>query len=472
MNETEIRFPLELSDFEYYSYRDDSIDYPMVISFRTYLEGNVDVAAFENSLQAALHHHPLLRCVIQQTGREFKWLPISNPQPVLHCTSHDGADVPDDCPLVRIDLTHEPGARFELRSGPERSVLIAWFHHACVDGLGAIRFLADVFSEYGKRTATVRSDCPFRAIPDSSLLHQRGRCPKQVESFGKEKDWKEWLKGPSRFLLSRSYCISGNNSTKNRLDDSQNILHTAVLPRATLLRLKSLSVAKQVTTNDVCMVAFLQQIHEWTRFTMDATANDLFRILMPVSMRTPDLEAISAANVLSYVFHSFRRNECLSPESLLKVIHIRTADMIHGNEGAVLLKLLSMVRRVPGLFQMSRWLQPAFATAVLTNVGDLKRIFGHGFPLKKGRVVAGNIVIQRIDGTGPLRKNTNVALCTGVYGGELVLNLRFNPETFSSDDATLFQSQFVNRMTHMADSDLLPMASRPVPKPSTVKELV
>ena len=132
--------------------------------------------------------------------------------------------------------------------------------------------------------------------------------------------------------------------------------------------------------------------------------------------------------------------------------------MIHSNEGAVLLKIFALVRRVPGLFRLSQWLQPSFATAVLANVGDLKRVFGNRFPLHKGRVVAGNVVIQRIDGIAPLRKNTNVAISFGVYGGELILNLRANPLALSENDAERFLDQVVSRLTSIAECQSLTLS--------------
>jgi NRPS condensation-like uncharacterized protein len=448
-------FPLDLSDFEYYTFRDDSVDHPMVIVLRFHLQGTLDAEVFQASLTETLHHNPLLRCRIDQTGRRLRWVPVEDASPRLDCTWHNTVDPPTDCPTARFDLTKESGARFELRISPQKSVLVVWFHHACVDGIGAIRFLADVFAVYGQRTANTEADSPRQSVPAPEILQLRGQCPSLNRADGTGKNWVDWLKGPSRFLFGRNYCIPSHGITRYSDCGPRNVLHSAVLPRKTFRQLKQLATSKQVSTNDLCMMVYLQQICDWTEADTNARDTDLLRILMPVTMRTPDHDAISAANVLSYVFQPFRRIDCRNPETLLAAIHTRTVDMIHSNEGAVLLKLLSIVRRVPGLFRLSQWLQPSFATAVLANVGELKRVFGSRFPMKKGRVVAGNVIIQQIDGIAPLRKNTNVAISFGGYGGELTLNLRANTQALSEADAMLFLDQVVSRLTALADSQSL-----------------
>ena len=455
MTDSDKLLPIDLTDFEYYTYVDDTPDHPMVMILRIHLEGSVDITAFSASLQTAVDHHPLLRSVISRSGRKLSWEIAESHEPSLTVSRFDDDSPPLDCPVIRFELTKEAGARFELRVCPNRSVLIAYFHHACVDGVGAIRFMADVFAEYGNLKAADDTERPELTRPDPDVLALRGACPELSHEAGNGKPWKEWLRGPSRFLLGRNYKIIGRPDQRERKSSPANVRHTSVLPRATVRRLRKLATARQVSTNDICMMVYLQQLAQWTQQHPRARDLDLFRVLMPVSMRTADHDRISAANVLSYVFQPFYRRDCRNAEALLSTIHRRTTEMIHGNEGTVLLKLFGLVRRVPGLLRISKWLQPSFATAVLANVGDLKRIFANRFPMKKGRVVAGNVVIQRIDGIAPLRKNTNVAISFGAYGGELILNLRADPSAFSEAEAVEFLREVTERLTNIADSQTL-----------------
>ncbi|MEO1981145.1 MAG: hypothetical protein ABGZ24_11560, partial [Fuerstiella sp.] len=188
-------FPIDLSDFEYYAYRDEITENPMVMVFRTHIDGPVDVEAFRTSVAEAICHHPLLRSVIDQTGNRLSWKLLDGHEPQLDCTFHDDEYPPANCPGAWLDLTREAGARFELRICPHRSVLISWFHHACVDGIGGIGFLSDVFALYGQKTAASEADRPEVQWPVPQVLLKRGAIPDLGGHGGKKKKWTEWLRG-------------------------------------------------------------------------------------------------------------------------------------------------------------------------------------------------------------------------------------------------------------------------------------
>ena len=185
---------------------------------------------------------------------------------------------------------------------------------------------------------------------------------------------------------------------------------------------------------------------DWTATDPTARPNDLFRILMPVSMRTPDHDEISAANVVSYVFHSYRRRQIRHTESLLAAIHHKSHQMLNRNEGAAMLRGFALTRWIPGLFDLSRKLQPDFASAVVTNVGEVRRLFENRFPLKQGKAVAGNVIIQSIDGVAPVRSNTNVTIAFGTYGGELFVHLNRNTRLFSKAEAEKLLAKVADRL--------------------------
>ena len=121
-------------------------------------------------------------------------------------------------------------------------------------------------------------------------------------------------------------------------------------------------------------MAFLQELQQWSADESSARPDDLFRVLMPVSMRTPDHDEISAANVVSYVFHSYRRRQLCHSESLLAAIHRKSYQMINRNEGAAMLHGFALTRWIPVLFRLSQKLQPNFASVVMTNVGEVRRV--------------------------------------------------------------------------------------------------
>jgi len=125
--------------------------------------------------------------------------------------------------------------------------------------------------------------------------------------------------------------------------------------------------------------------------------------------------------------------------------------MVTRNEGAAMLWGFAIARRIPGLFRFSRRVQPDFATTVLTNVGEVRRLFENRFPLKKGRAVAGNVVIQSVDGVAPVRENTNIAMAFGTYGGELIMHVSRNTRLFSEADVDQLLDALVDRITGLTE---------------------
>ncbi len=446
MSDADDIFPLPLSNFEYYAFRDDSPEYPMVMAFRTPFEGTLDETAFSKALHATLHENPLFRAVVDESFWRTQWRLLDDFEPSFTCSSYDQAYPPDNCPPRWIDLTKEAGAVFELRLSPTRGVLISHFHHACADGISAIRFLGDVFAHYGRMTAADEKQRPTIRKPDPTVLLKRGATSMPGERRGRSAPILHTLIETCRLLFRKCYRVKRHLRSPIANGPVENIVHTTILPRTFVRQLKESAADKGVSTNDLLMTIVFQQMAAWSADDPASSPNDLFRFVMPVSMRTPDHDAISAANVLSYVFHSYRRRQILQPQALLAAIHRKSQQMINRNEGAAMLHGFALTRWVPGLFRLSQKLQPDYATAVMTNVGEVRRLFDRRFPLKRGRAVAGNVIIQSVDGIAPVRSNTNITVSFGAYGGELIMNLNRNTQLFSDAEAEDLLAQLAERL--------------------------
>lgn len=450
------QFPLALSDFEHYAFRDDSAEHPMVIVLRTPLEGQLDVAAFRHALNLTLQQNPLLRARVEDLwwGRS-RWQLLTNHEPSLETIHFETEHPPFHCALRKFDLRQQAGVHFELRTCAERAVLITWFHHACVDGIGGIRFIGDLFAHYGAITAKGDAERPTVRQPNPEVLRIRGSTKMPGNRRDRCAPLCHTLIETARLFLRRSYKLARTSSSPPPPANQtvHNIISTRVLPRTVLKRLRKVAASNGATTNDLCMMVFLQQIAAASAADPAAKSNDLFRILMPVSMRTPEHDEISAANVVSYVFHSFRRDQINSPKLLLAAIREKSHQMLNRNEGAAMLHGFALSRWIPGLFRLSQKAQPNFATAVMTNVGEVRRVFENRFPLKNGRAVAGNVVIQRVDGVAPTRENTNFTMAFGTYGGELIMHLNRNTRLFSAGEADSLLQDISDRVIAIAETE-------------------
>ncbi|MCR9198705.1 MAG: hypothetical protein NXI04_08685 [Planctomycetaceae bacterium] len=463
-------FPLPLTDFEHYAFNDDSPEHPMVIIMRTLLEGPVDAGVLENAIRSVIKDNPLLHSTIDGSRWSPRWKLAKHLEPSFTVVDTGTADPSEQCAARRIDLTQQTGVQCELRRGANRSVLVTWFHHACVDGIGAIRFLGDVFAEYGQHTSAPDQERPSLRTIDHSLLARRGT--RRMPGNGRDR------RAPLVHTLMETFRLFGRRAYRLLRQPpslqpaantaSPNIIQTRILDRQVTRRLKRLAAEQGVTTNDLCMLVFLDQLERWAPGNAHRRPADLFRVLMPVSMRNPEHDQISASNVLSYVFHSYRRQEIRDTNQLLANIHRKSHQMLTRNEGAAMLWGFAIARRIPGLFRFSRRVQPDFATTVLTNVGEVRRLFENRFPLKKGRAVAGNVLIQSVDGVAPVRENTNIAMAFGTYGGELIMHVSRNTRLFSEADVDVLLDALVDRITGLTEIPATLVKDLAMPGPSAV----
>lgn len=403
----------------------------MVITMRVHLAGAVDVEAIRKALALALRRHPLLRSTCE--GKWWpRWVVSEDCEPTLTILEFDN-NLPTGCPERPIDLTSETGAVFELRTSPGQAVLLAWFHHQCVDGIGALQFLRDTFAAYDACVRNATTELQPLPIPNRSVAKQTIGSVAQAIRIG--------------VPIFRHKCARLGH-WQDVAKPPANILHSRVLSGPTARRLRKTANRTGVSLNDFCMSAFLAQLME----TFPNAPREVFRVLVPVNRRTPTDE-VAAANVISFLFQSYRPDEIANADALPKLVHRQTDSALRTDIGRSVLLFFQLAAHVPGAYRLFRAVQSRFATAVFANVGDLKRIFDHRFERDRGRVVAGNLVIERIDGVAPLRENTNLAVSCGRYAGELIFNLRANPQFIAEADAITFLDQFARRLKAMAESN-------------------
>ena len=453
MRDIDSYFPLSLTDFEDYAYRDDSAEHPMVITLRIIVEGTLNQDAFRQAFQTAIGENPLLNSVVRSDWRGSSWHLLDDAKLPLAVERFSDDTLPLACPQRSFDLASEAGVWFDLRVSPGRSVLIAYFHHACCDGIGSIRFVGDVFAHYGQLTASSDDQRPEVRVVDPECLAQRGSRRMPGDCVERRAPILHTLSEATKLFWLRSYRFLTQRADPQRTADEsvRNVIHTRVLPRSVLKPLKKYAAAQGVSTNDVCLTVFLQLLASWSSDD-SSRGKDLLRILMPVSMRNPGHDAIPAANVVSYCFHSYQRRETDDFDTLLRRVHKKSQQMVNRNEGAAMLYGFAVTRRCPGLFWLARRIQPDFATAVMTNVGEVRRLFENRFPLKAGRAVAGDVVLHRVDGVAPVRRNTNITMSCGTYGGEMIVHISRNAQIFSESDAQFFVNSLADRLSQLADA--------------------
>lgn len=452
-------FPLPLGHYERYMLADDTPAYPMVFTIAIDLSGTLRRGAFESALQAALLRHPILHCRIARIrGRGWCWQPFPEFAPELDWDAGQGSL---DCPRGRqIDLTREIGLRIAVRHDRTIARVSFQFHHAATDGLGAMRFIGDWLGIYGQLTAATGVEIPELEPVNLELLKHRSQL---------------WPTGdkPRRGFLARTVCrvlqflsqmpvpLAPPSRSRGRPAGEQQLppFVTRKLPRDVYKGLKDEAAARGATVNDLLVLDMFQTIREWNRQHGRNAEGGWYRIGVPLSLRTPLEDELPAANVLSFLFLTRRARDC-DPQrdredELLSYVHRETETVVQGEARLMFTYGAGLLLKVPGLLAGLLRVPACQATAILANVGDVRRQFHVRFPLKNGRCVAGNVTLEALLGAAPIRDKTRIAVSLGTYAGVLLVNMQCDPRFFTLSEAEQLADLFAERIRRRSRSEVL-----------------
>ncbi|HEY5314311.1 MAG TPA: hypothetical protein VIK18_17390, partial [Pirellulales bacterium] len=184
--------------------------------------------------------------------------------------------------------------------------------------------------------------------------------------------------------------------------------------------------------NDVALALLFRVLAAWQAERSPGGHVGNLRILMPADLRERRDARLPAANRMSLCFILRRAEQCRSWIELLAGLQQETRYIKQSRLGLDLLGGLGLVSKLPAALKLAMSFPRCQATAVLTNMSDPTRAFRHKFPRDGGRLVIGNLTLERITGSPPLRPRTRAGFGIGVYAGRLVLNLKCDPWLFTS----------------------------------------
>jgi hypothetical protein len=165
-------FPLPLVPFEDYMLTDDCAEYPADFFVRLRFAGVVERPSLEVAAETALQRHPLLRALVREPRPcRPEWVPAAQPQPPI--VWHAG-EMPAVSPArLHIDLRRQIGVRIHVIKRGQQTEMLLQFHHACCDGLGAMRFVEDLLGAYHNRVSPGGERMSLRPL-DPQRLRRRG----------------------------------------------------------------------------------------------------------------------------------------------------------------------------------------------------------------------------------------------------------------------------------------------------------
>lgn len=440
-------FPLPLTTFEKYMLLDDRPDYPMTFAFQLRLSGEIRRSAFESSFEEVLARHPLLCVLADRSMRSgLGWRLAEGLRPTVDWDAL-GASIGSPHG-ERIDLNSEAGLRVWVRQGDGAAEVTLQFHHACCDGIGALRFIGDLLAAYGMRTASA-DRCPTSRPCDPTSLVRRGEHAAETPErrnlaravWASVRDGVRWLRRRPA-ILCPSAAVSRDNSAPIPFPGT--CQHT--FDRSETSRIREAAAREDATLNDLLLRDMFQTLQQWRERQTSESARRWLRIAIPVNLKAGDNDRTSAANGVSYTFLTRHGRQCADARELLTGIRQETDAATRRRRSLLFLGAFRLMERIPGAIPLYAGANRCFATAVLSNLGDVSWHFGARFPCESGKIVAGNLILDDIFAAPPVRPNTRAAFMIGRYGGQLWVCLRCDPRVFTADDARRLLSLYVDRL--------------------------
>lgn len=441
--------PLKLTPFEFFMLQDDLHCRSMTFLIRMEFSGSLKPDCFAAAVQQALPNHPLLCAHISGSGRKtFRWTAAADPRPYLDIASHE---TPCLFPgSEQIDLARETGLRIWVRHNADSAQVLFQFHHACCDGIGAYRAIEDILCAYDKLVFGNRSTAEARPIAVGDLSRRAQFAANVAPSWARL--WRNMAVIPwriGRFFLESPTQILCPRKLDPAIVTGPLDFPSHVFTRGETTALQQQAVLCRATTNDVLLRELLLTLRDWNAQHSEVPKGTLFRVMVPMSLRTRAHDLSPAANIVSMVSIALRAAQLQDPDSLLSDI-VGEFEFIRKwridlalNETAALIQALPM--------PISDWLRhrhKCHSTSVLSNAGKL---FARALlPRASGKVVAGGLSLESVASVPPVRPNTSVSFGCHWYAGKLVLNVNYERCSIGSADAKKLLARYVGRIRTFA----------------------
>ncbi len=437
--------PLPLVPFEQLMLVDDRPAYPMNFFIRLRFTGRLEREVLSAALRAVLPRHPLLNAIVRNVGpNRYQWVGAACPTPRvqwLNAFSTNG--FPHALP---IDLFSEPGLRLSVIEAAGACELIAQFHHACCDGLGAIGFLEDLLLSYAINSGTLVGSVGLPLVEPKRLRHRAkfGLTAwkylkiqhQQIQSpFGA---WDFFAHTPVPLLPHKPRPAT----------DPPPVGFPAALSREftpqQFAALKACARRQNVTINDILARDLFVALGRWKSLYAPCHPADRLRVSIPINLRKPEDYRLPAANVVSMVFLDRRPKDFTDTERLLWGIHRQMDHIKQTGLKLTFVLCLRAVQSLPGGIARLAAVDRCSATSVLTNLGVL--LGNLPLPRTDGKLTIDGAVLDGLDIVAPLRPYTCVAFAAFTYAGRLGITLHYEPHLLEAQEAGALLDMYVEQI--------------------------
>ena len=438
-------FPLHMTSFEHYMFVDDRPLHPMTFIVRFNFSGIIDRDAFESAIEASLLRHPLLSAVIGPgKGGKDCWIKAPTSKPY---TSWGNLDEPIEFPTGEfIDLRKEIGLRIFVRHNDQEAVVTTQFHHAVCDGIGSYQYLGDLFYEYAIRTGA--TELPKQKELPAKRLKERGRISYDMNNFRTEdgklqSTWDEAL----RFLRMTNVSLKPDGIKPAGFRAPFPGIQSFEFDKDEYKSLRHAAQSKGQIINDLLVEKLFNTLAQWEEKSSWFRRRSHVCVMMPMNLREPTDQDVSACNAVSQSFVRYRRADLNDVENFRNVLGNELLKLKHDRNRIRFMHMIAGGHYFyPKTLKFSLNFKRCLATAILSNTGDPTKQFLTNFPKAKGLLQCGNLVMTDVSGVPPMRPGTNATISIFTYRRVLKICMRCNPNQFSQQDTKQLLDLYVNNI--------------------------
>jgi len=437
---------LPLTAFEEFLIWEDRPAYPCSIFARLRFSGRIDRQALESAVQAIVPRHPLLISCLETRGRRPFWVvqPDTLPQ-IVWAKGPTGQAMPA---TGRQNLRKQIGLRLFVVESHDSSDVTLQFHHACCDGAGIAVVVNDLLIAYALAKG-VRS--PKLKLPplDPGRLARRGDygltfwkllklLPGQIAG----------VQGVLRFFCRKPYPLLPSRVAPD--DDAPPAefpaTRTHTFTREETAALHETAVQLGVGANDLLARDIFLALGEWRARSGDGNQDDgaWLRMMVPIDLRSRGDRLLPAANMVGSVFLDRRSREFEDPGKLLAGIAGELQYIKDHRLGLIFIYSLRALGLLPGGLQRNARRDQCTVSSIFSNLGKVLRRCP--LPKEHGRLVAGDLILEQIDGVAPIRPYNCATFLANEYAGRLTMTLHYDPRAVGAAQADDLVSTFARRV--------------------------
>ncbi len=445
-----MNWPLPLTATEELLLVDDRPAYPCCCFVRAEFSGCFDRSTLEAAIRAALRQHPLLTALVARRGRQWVWVPVDNPQPVIEWMAKPPGDALP--PAQRIDLAAEIGIRFQVLLGGAASTLILQFHHATCDGIGIFQFLHDLLVAYAPTlgrspnaaevTTPALKSLPRRRTFELTMAERLRMLPLQIMNLWEARQFVRRLPATLIPYQAQPHDSPVPGSYPAAISARLTSEETAALRRT----------AKQlgVTMNDLLLRDTFLACDEWRKSRGSHRSGDCLRMAVPINLRKAHDHLRSAANVVSILVLDRGDTDFDEPSRFLSGIHEEMDRGKRRQMGFTLPLGTALGRHLPGGLRKHLWAKKCLTSTFLSNLGVM---FEHS-PLRgrSGLLVAGDMTLEMLELLPPLRPYIAAGFAVGTYAQQLWIALHYDPRASTQAQAQDLMAIFLRRVRSSIES--------------------